>query len=61
MDLGTFRDLTKDMSDTTELTIFLGAVYGGDTIEREEIEADVVSIDIDKDDKGSPYISIMDC
>lgn len=61
MDLGTFRELTKDLKDTTELTMFLGVVYKGDKIEREEIEADVVSIDIDKDDNGSPYIAIMDC
>lgn len=61
MDLGTFRELTKDLSDTTELTMFLGVVYNGDKVEREEIEADIVNIDIDEDDKGSPYIALMDC
>lgn len=61
MDLGTFRALTKDLKDTTELTLFLGVVYKGDKIEREEIEANVVNVDIDEDDNGSPYIALMDC
>lgn len=56
MDLGTFRKLTKDLSDTTELAVYLGVTKR----EREELFADVVTIDLDqKDNKGCPYIAIL--
>lgn len=60
MDLGTFRELTKDLSDDTVLYISLAEVIKGDVIERDEIEAYVEDIAIDADDKGRPFLWIMD-
>lgn len=60
MDLGTFREITKDLSDDTVLYISLAEVVKGDVIERDEIEADVEDIEIDEDDKGRPFLWILD-
>ena len=60
MDLGTFRELTKDLSDDTVLYISLAEVLKGDVIERDEIEADVEDIAIDEDDNGRPFLWILD-
>lgn len=60
MDLGTFREITKDLSDDTILYISLAEVVKGDVIERDEIEADVEDIEIDEDDKGRPLLWILD-
>lgn len=60
MDLGTFRERTKDLRDDTVLYISLAEVVKGDVIERDEIEADVEDIAIDEDDKGRPFLWIMD-
>lgn len=60
MDLGTFRELTKDLSDDTVLYISLAEVVKGDVIERDEIEANVEDIAIDEDDKGRPFLWILD-
>ena len=59
IDLGTFRELTKDLSDDTVLYISLAEVVKGDVIERDEIEANVENIAIDEDDKGRPFLSII--
>lgn len=61
MDLGTFRKITKDLSDDTILYISLAEVVKGDVIERDEIEADVEDIQVDEDDNGRPLLFIMDC
>lgn len=61
MDLGTFRKITKDLSDDTILYISLAEVVKGDVIERDEIEADVEDILVDEDDNGRPLLFIMDC
>lgn len=60
MDLGTFREITKDLSDDTILYISLAEVVKGDIIERDEIETDVENIEADEDDKGRPFLWIMD-
>lgn len=60
MDLGTFRKITKDLSDDTILYISLAEVVKGDVIERDEIEADVEDISIDEDDNGRPFLWILD-
>lgn len=60
MDLGTFRELTKDLSDDTVLYISLAEVVKGDAIERDEIEANVEDIAIDGDDKGRPFLWLLD-
>ncbi len=60
MDLGTFRELTKDLSDDTVLYISLAEVLKGDVIERDEIEVDVEDIAIDEDDNGRPFLWILD-
>lgn len=61
MDLGTFRELTKDLSDDTILYMSLAEVVKGDVIERDEIEADVEDIEVDEDDNGRPFLWLMDC
>lgn len=60
IDLGTFRDITKDLNDDTVLYISLAEVVKGDVIERDEIEATVENIEVDEDDKGRPFLWIMD-
>lgn len=61
MDLGTFREITKNLSDDTILYMSLAEVVKGDVIERDEIEADVEDIEVDKDDNGRPFLWLMDC
>lgn len=60
MDLGTFRELTKNLSDDTILYMSLAEVVKGDVIERDEIEADVEDIEVDEDDNGRPFLCFMD-
>ena len=60
MDLGTFRELTKNLSDDTILYMSLAEVVKGDVIERDEIEADVEDIEVDEDDNGRPFLWFMD-
>ncbi len=60
MDLGTFREITKDLSDDTMLYMSLAEVVKGDVIERDEIEADVEDIEVDEDDFGRPLLWLMD-
>jgi hypothetical protein len=61
MDLGTFREITKNLSDDTILYMSLAEVVKGDVIERDEIEADVEDIEVDEDDNGRPFLWLMDC
>lgn len=61
MDLGTFREITKNLSDDTILCMSLAEVVKGDVIERDEIEADVEDIEVDEDDNGRPFLWLMDC
>lgn len=60
MDLGTFREITKNLSDDTILYMSLAEVVKGDVIERDEIEADVENIEVDEDDKGGPFLWLLD-
>lgn len=60
MDLGTFREITKNLSDDTILYMSLAEVVKGDVIVRDEIEADVEAIEVDEDDKGRPFLWLMD-
>ena len=60
MDLGTFREITKNLSDDTILYMSLAEVVKGDVIERDEIEADVENIEVDEDDKGRPFLWPLD-
>lgn len=60
MDLGTFREITKNLSDDTILYMSLAEVVKGDVIIRDEIEADVEAIQVDEDDKGRPFLWLMD-
>lgn len=60
MDLGTFREITKNLSDDTILYMSLAEVVKGDVIERDEIEADVENIEVDEDDKGRPFLWLLD-
>ena len=60
MDLGTFREITKYLSDDTILYMSLAEVVKGDVIERDEIEADVENIEVDEDDKGRPFLWLLD-
>lgn len=60
MDLGTFREITKNLSDDTILYMSLAEVVKGDVIIRDEIEADVEAIKVDEDDKGRPFLWLMD-
>lgn len=60
MDLGTFREITKNLSDDTILYMSLAEVVKGDVIIRDEIEADVEAIEVDEDDKGRPFLWLMD-
>ena len=62
MNLGEFRELTKDLNDITEMQVFLGTSYkDGDVIEREEFYADIENVDIDEDDQGNPILFLLDC
>lgn len=38
----------------------LAEVVKGDVIERDEIEADVENIEVDEDDKGRPFLWLLD-
>lgn len=38
----------------------LAEVVKGDVIVRDEIEADVEAIEVDEDDKGRPFLWLMD-
>lgn len=60
MNLGTFREITKNLSDDTILYMSLAEVVKGDVIIRDEIEADVEAIEVDEDDKGRPFLWLMD-
>lgn len=60
MDLGTFREITKNLSDDTILYMSLAEVVKGDVIVRDEIEADVEAIEVDENDKGRPFLWLMD-
>lgn len=60
MDLGTFREIIKNLSDDTILYMSLAEVVKGDVIERDEIEADVENIEVDEDDKGRPFLWLLD-
>lgn len=60
MDLGTFREITKNLSNDTILYMSLAEVVKGDVIERDEIEADVENIEVDEDDKGRPFLWLLD-
>lgn len=60
MNLGTFREITKNLSDDTILYMSLAEVVKGDVIERDEIEADVENIEVDEDDKGRPFLWLLD-
>lgn len=60
MDLGTFREITKNLSDDTILYMSLAEVVKDDVIERDEIEADVENIEVDEDDKGRPFLWLLD-
>lgn len=60
MDLGKFREITKNLSDDTILYMSLAEVVKGDVIERDEIEADVENIEVDEDDKGRPFLWLLD-
>ena len=55
MDLGTFREITKNLSDDTILYMSLAEVVKGDVI-----EADVENIEVDEDDKGRPFLWLLD-
>lgn len=62
MNLGEFRELTKDLHDITEMQMFLGVSYkDGDVIEREEFYAEIENVDIDEDDQGNPILFLLDC
>lgn len=60
MTLGELREKTKTLSDETVVVIFIEQVLEGDSIVREEIEAPVNSLDIDKGVDGEFILTLTD-